>query len=196
MPKKIKWCRGSLPDTQNPDNILLGTVNIDNMYVYGASASLPFQLTDWLTLNANATYLYKGEKTRADAATDYSSMLMLSANAGVKLPKDFYFTLSYFFRSRVEQGELSFGAVNFLNAGLKKTFAGKRWTVSFDASNVLSAPLKLKMKSDAYSSCSRVGNPRSFSVSLTYNFNSGRMFQTKTIEKNADASRLSKDNGL
>lgn len=36
-------------------------------------------------------------------------------------------------------------------------------------------------------------NPVSFNVSLTYNFNVGEMFRAKSIEKNADASRMQKE---
>ena len=85
------------------------------------------------------------------------------------------------------------GALGFLNASLKKTFANNRWTASVSANNILSSSMDLTFVSDQYTSVTKVDNPVSFNVSLTYNFNVGEMFRAKSIEKNADASRMQKE---
>lgn len=193
---KDQMIQGTMADLQNPDNILLSMVNIDRQYMFGAAVSVPFQLAKWWTLNVNPIYIYKGEKMSAEADTDYSGMFFLSANTGITLPKDFYFNVAYFFRSRVRQGEMKVGAMNLLNVSLKKSFAQKRWTVSVGADNLLSSRIKMSVVSDAYHSRTDVKMPVSFNASVTYNFNVGKMFQAKKIEKNSDASRLSKDDGM
>ena len=83
--------------------------------------------------------------------------------------------------------------MGFLNASLKKTFADNRWTASVSANNILSSGIDLTLVSDQYTSVTKVDNPVSFNVSLTYNFNVGEMFRAKSIEKNADASRMQKE---
>lgn len=189
---KDAMMQGSLPDVQNPDNVLFSTINADRQEMYGATLSLPFQFAKWWTLNANVTYFYKGDRLLATDPMRWCHCVNLSANTGFTLPRDFYFNVTYFFQNQVSQGEMTIGALHFLSASLKKTFSGGRWTASLSANNLLKAAMDLTIDTSAYRSVTNVEIPASFGVSLTYNFNVGEMFRTKQIEKNVDASRFTK----
>lgn len=189
---KDAMMQGSLPDVQNPDNVLFSTINADRQEMYGATLSLPFQFVKWWTLNANVSYIYKGDRLLATDPMRWCHCVNLSANTGFTLPRDFYFNVTYFFQNQVSQGEMTIGALHFLSASLKKTFSGGRWTASLSANNLLKAAMNLTIDTSAYRSVTNVEIPASFGVSLTYNFNVGEMFRTKQIEKNVDASRFTK----
>lgn len=183
---------GTIPDSANSDNVLFTMVNADRMYLYGASLSLPLQLTKWWTLNANANVFRMGSRLTADGELLWHPTAMVWCSSGFTLPKDFYAEVSYGFQSRVRQGEVDLRRLNMLGLSLKKTFAGKRWTVSVSVDNLLSSKMDLKLRSAGYTNHLIADNPASFKVSATYNFNAGKMFGTKEIERNADESRFSK----
>ncbi len=188
--------QGSMDDPLNADNILFTTINADNVYNYGASLNLPFQLTNWWSMNANIAYIYTGQRLTADADLEYNNMFFINLNTGFQLPKDFYISASYNYMNRITQGEMQVGPFNYLNASIKKSFANKKWTVAFNANNILGKPMKLRIKSDSYSSYMENSQRASFGLSVTYNFNLGKMFQAKSIEKNADGSRFSKGSSI
>lgn len=185
-----RMIQGLVADAQNPDNVLMSMVNAGKMISYGASLSLPFQLTKWWSLNANVTYSHNNE--RRPEETLRSDMVFVGANTGFTIPKDFYFSVSYYGQNRVRQGNMTMGAMHFLGVSLKKSFARKRWTLSLSAENLLAADVKMKVVSETVRSSTKVPMYPTFSVSATYNFNIGKMFQTRSIEKNDDASRMEK----
>ena len=185
--------QSSVPDPQNPDNIVVSMVNADKIYNYGAAVNLPFQFTKWWTLSVNPIYIRTGQRMQAGGDLEFSNMFFLPVNCGFQLPKDFYFNVSYFYQGKLRQGNMRLGALGFLNASLKKSFSKNRWTASISANNILSSSMDLTFVSDRYTSVTKVDNPVSFNVSLTYNFNVGEMFRVKSIEKNADASRMQKE---
>ena len=187
--------QGSLKDPVNPDNILFSTVNMDDVYNFGASVNLPFQFTDWWSLNVSPTYIRRGERLNVGDKLSYHNLFFMNTSTGVQLPKDFYVSLSYYFMPSITQGEMTVGPFHFMNASIKKSFAGNRWTAALNANNILANPIKFRINTDAYSSYTKMSNPLSVGVSLTYNFNVGKMFQAKKIESNDDASRRQKSSG-
>ncbi len=185
--------QGTMADETNPDNVLFTSVNADNTYMYGASLYLPVQIKDWWTVTGSLTYMINGERLTADGDLDYHSFLNCYLQSGFQLPKDFYFEVSYFGMSRLSMGEMRLKPQHYLNVSLKKSFCKKRWTVSVDANNILSQKLNFQLVSAAgYVSSDTYKNPISFRCSVRYNFNIGKVFQARSIDKNSDGSRLSK----
>lgn len=185
--------QGTVADETNPDNVLFTSVNADNSYMYGASLYLPLQIKDWWSVVASMTYVVNGERLTPNGDLDYHSFCNCYLQSGFQLPKDFYFEVSYFGMSRLSMGEIRLKPQHYLNASVKKSFCKKRWTVSLDANNILSQKLTFKLVSAAgYVNTNVYKNPISFRVSVRYNFNIGKMFQARSIDKNTDDSRLSK----
>ncbi|MDQ9807844.1 outer membrane beta-barrel protein, partial [Acinetobacter baumannii] len=71
------------------------------------------------------------------------------ANTGFTIPKDFYFSVSYYGQNRIRQGNMTMGAMHFLGVSLKKSFAQKRWTLSLSAENLLATDVKMSVVSEA-----------------------------------------------
>lgn len=188
--------QGAMTDPQNPDNALLGQVNADTQYSFGAMLTLPFQFTKWWSLNTNLMYMYLSDRMTAEAPLQHSNLVMVNVNTIFNLPLDFYLTASYMYQSKARFGNMELQPLSFLNASLKKTFDDRRWTVAFNANNLLNASFDFTTRTDGYRNATKMRNPSSFVLSVTYNFNSGKMFQTKRIENNADESRLQKSSGV
>lgn len=187
--------QGAISDPKYPEDVLIGMVSGDSKKGMGAALSLPFQLTKWWSLNANVTYLYYAERMAESEPMAHRNLAFVMLNTGFQLPKDFYISASYFHRTKVKQGMIEVDPFNILNISVKKSFSNKRWTAAVGAYNVLGQSIKFKMFSSGYANRASNENPVLFDVSLTYNFNAGKMFQAKSIEKNADASRMQKDSG-
>ena len=183
--------QNSITDPENPERIINSWANGDNQGNYGISLYLPFQITEWWNLNANLSYMFLREKTTIDAE-DYlnNNLGMINLSTDFQLPLDFYLSLSYSFQSKYKTGNFEIDPMHFLYAKIKKSFAKKRWTASFSANNILVTKQKMKNKGNNYINSSIYKLPISFSLSLRYNFNVGEMFKTRSIEKNADESRL------
>ena len=181
--------QGTMPDPRNPENVLFTTVNADNIYSYGAALNLPFQFTKWWSLNLGVTYVLKGQRMKAHSPLDYNDQLSVVASTGFQLPKEFYISGSYFYMKKFTEGTSTIGPLNFLSFSVKKTFNNRKWTVALNANNVLSKAVEVRLRSMNYVSTMKMDMPASVGLSVTYNFNAGKIFQAKSIESNADESR-------
>lgn len=189
--------QATMADKSNPQNVLLTTVNFDKQYMYGVSLNLPFQIKDWWTLTGNVTYVCNGERREQKGDLEYHSILNWYVNTGFQMPKDFYLEISYYGQNKITMGEITVTPTHYINASLKKTFAQRRWTASVGVDNVLCRGTEFSLNSAAgYRTKSKFENPASFTCSLTYNFNLGKAFQARHVDRNNDASRMSKQGGM
>ncbi|MDY5899781.1 MAG: outer membrane beta-barrel protein, partial [Candidatus Limisoma sp.] len=130
----------------------------------------------------------------------FANNLYVSLNTGFQLPKDWYISASYFQTNRHEEATMSVNPFSNLNAGIKKSFKNRKWTAAINAENILCHTTRFTTyavgkgfnEKNSYTSTQSIKQPVSISVSLTYNFNVGKMFQAKSIEKNVDESRTQK----
>ena len=195
--KQDPMMQGSMVDPENPHNVLFTTLNAENFYTYGAYLGIPLQPTKWLTINTGLTYIYQGERLNVGGDLNYNSQFFANGSVGIQLPADFYFTTQYFYRHKTTSGEINVNSMHFLNASLKKSFANGKWNASVGVNNILGKPSRFSINSAAgYVSETKVEMPLSVHCSLTYNFNAGKMFQAKRIEKNDDPSRKAKSEGV
>ena len=98
--------QGAMTDPQNPDNALLGQVNADTQYSFGAMLTLPFQFTKWWSLNTNLMYMYLSDRMTAEAPLQHSNLVMVNVNTIFNLPLDFYLTASYMYQSKTRFGNM------------------------------------------------------------------------------------------
>ncbi|MGM9802282.1 MAG: outer membrane beta-barrel protein [Candidatus Limisoma sp.] len=192
--------QGTMPDENDPRNVLFTNINLDKNVTLGANVNLPIQITKWWNFNANVTYMHRQIQLNANGDKTYANSLYISLNTGFQLPKDWYISASYFGSNRGKDATMSVNPFSNLNAGIKKSFANRKWTAAINANNILCHTMRFTTyavgngfnNTNSYASTQRIKQPVSFSVSLTYNFNVGKRFQAKSIEKNADESRTQK----
>ena len=185
--------QGTLPDPDNRDNVIFTNVNIEDMKGFGASLNLPFQIKEWWTLNFNGTYIHSQSKTSAEGRTTYGNKWYFSVNTGFQLPLDFYLSLNYFGLTKQEDPGMIVSPWHMLGASIKKSFAKEMdcvvWSTQYLRQRLQIYKLRIRRLIRQHS---KMENPVSFSLSLTYNFNVGEMFSAKKIISNTDESRTAK----
>ena len=187
--------QGTIEDPEDPKNILFSNVNLDKSNSFGASVNLPLQLTKWWSLNANVTYIHAQQRRSIDSKKVYANTVYMSFNTGFQLPKDFYIAANYFGTNYMKGASMEISPFKFLNASIKKSFDNKKWTASVGVENILGSSTRFKtISEDGSVSTQKFNQKPTFNFSITYNFNVGKKFQAKSIEKNVDESRTQKSN--
>lgn len=181
-------------DPENPDLLQLAWVNYDATKSYYASANLPFQPAKWWQLNANITYMRRGQRVEQHGAEEFFNWGFVNLSTTFTLPAKFYIDLSYRYQSRLDLGNCWVEPDHRLQAGLKKRF-GDRFTASFSVENLLDQGQKIGARGDGFVRTVSVRQPwsnRSFRIRVTYNFKSGKAFKRKAVEAGSadEKSRL------
>lgn len=183
-----------LADEQDPNILYIQWVNYDSSHDYYVTADLPFQLTKWWTLNANLFYTRTGQ--RLDQHTDemFQNFYRGRFSTTFSLPAKFYIDLSYSYQSGITLGNVRVEAMQRLNAGIKKRF-GDRFTLSFQANNLLNERQIINAEGDGFHRNVKVRQPwnnRQYSIRATWNFKAGKAFNRKLVEAGSaeEKSRL------
>lgn len=181
-------------DPANPNNIYLTYGNEAsesslNVYIGG-----PIQVTKWMMIVPNITYVHSMQKENADSKWAGYNYLFCGASTTFTLPDNFYISADVFYHSRVHQGNMIVSPNTYGSVSVKKTLCDRRWTLSAGIDNIFQRGEKVTAISTSYDRHLRINQYRSFTASVTYNFNSGKKFKVKKVEDSNDSSRLMKSN--
>ncbi len=186
-----------LQDENDPNVSFIQPINMDNQESFYVSANLPFQLTPWWSLNANVTYMRRGEKMHSTSDVFYQNMLFANAQTTFTLPKSFYITASCFGMSDVYSGNMLVEGRTVASVALKKQFAKKRFTASIMANSLFGKNQRITSTTETMTqlieSTNGWGLPR-IGLSLSYNFKAGKEYQHRAGVESAsgdDAGRMS-----
>ncbi|MCM1151610.1 MAG: outer membrane beta-barrel protein [Alistipes sp.] len=171
-------------DPENPDLLQLAWINFDTTKSWYLAANAPLQPTKWWTLNLNATYVRQGQRVAENAPEKHYDFFYASASTTFALPAKFWIDLSYHYQSRQTVSNCWVEAMHFTDASVKKRF-GERFTVAFSVRNPIERMQHIGARGEGF--VRRVDvfqnwNSRSFRLSLTYNFKSGKAFRRKNVE--------------
>ena len=181
-------------DPENPDLLQLAWINYDATKSYYASVNLPFQPAKWWQLNANVTYMRRGQRVEQHGAEEFFNWGFVNLSTTFTLPAKFYIDLSYRYQSRLDLGNCWVKPDHRLQAGLKKRF-GDRFTASFSVENLLDQGQVIGARGDGFvrtMKAKQTWSNRSFRIGVTYNFKSGKAFKRKAVEAGSadEKSRL------
>lgn len=181
-------------DPENPDLLQLAWVNYDATKGYYLSANLPFQPAKWWQLNANVTYMRRGQRVEQHGAEEFFNWGFVNLSTTFTLPAKFFIDLSYRYQSRLDLGNCWVEPDHRLQAGLKKRF-GDRFTASFSVENLLDQGQLIGARGDGFVrtvKARQTWSNRSFRIGVTWNFKSGRAFKRKAVEAGSadEKSRL------
>ena len=181
-------------DPENPDLLQLAWVNYDATKNCYASVNLPFQPAKWWQLNANVTYMRRGQRVEQHGAEEFFNWGFVNLSTTFTLPAKFYIDLSYRYQSRLDLGNCWVEPDHRLQAGVKKRF-GDRFTASFSVQNLLDQGQEIGAHGDGFvrtMKARQTWSNRSFRIGLTYNFKSGKAFKRKAVEAGSadEKSRL------
>ncbi len=181
-------------DPENPDLLQLAWINFDTTKSYYAAVNIPLQLTKWWSLNLNATYIRQGQRIEAYGPEKHYDFFYTNASTTFTLPAKFYVDLSYHYQNRWVLGNCWVEPAHFTDASIKKRF-GDRFTVAFSVRNPIEQRQHIGARGEGFVRRVDVDQnwcSRSFRLSLTYNFKTGKAFRYKNVEAgaNEEKSRL------
>ncbi len=183
-----------MADPENPDLLQLAWVNYDTTKGYYFSANLPFQPAKWWQLNANLTYMRRGQRVEQHGTEEFFNWGFVNLSTTFTLPAKFFIDMSYRYQSRLDLGNCWVKPDHRLQVGLKKRF-GDRFTASFSVQNLLDQGQVIGARGDGFVrtvDVKQIWSNRSFRVGVTYNFKSGKAFNRKAVEAGSadEKSRL------
>lgn len=160
--------------------------------VYGINVYAPIQITKWWNTSLNISFASLRQKETKELP--YSTCNLLNANISFRfnLPHNFYIETSAYIQNKVRLGSIEMQPMCWLNASIKKTFDNNKWAIALSGDNILNRSNKINGISNEYTRSYLVKSNIKTSVSVSYNFNSGKKFKAHNIESNSDASRLNK----
>ena len=162
---------------------------------YYATISLPFQLTDWWTLNINATATYNGLRIDSNSPQQFHFMADGNAQTTFILPKEFYIDLSYSGMTNQYIANMKVESMHRLNFALKKHFFDSQLLLSAGVNNLIPVNRVLVAKTAETTRTLKSYYPWDkpmFVFSASWSFNKGKEFRQKMIERGVDSGRLMK----
>lgn len=185
----------TLVDTENPELLILQTINYPTLNNYYASVNLPFQFTKWWSANINLTAMYMGQRIYPDEPVRRNFMGVANAQMSFTLPKNFFIELDGMYMHGAQAGNTRIGDFGNLNLTLKKRMLDNKLTLSLGAQNLIPTKQRIYIEEDSFSRLMIVDQPWQrigAKFSISYNFNSGKQFRAKSVESGSadDRSRL------
>ena len=181
-------------DSENPDLLQVAWVNYDATKGYYLSVNLPFQPAKWWQLNADITYMRRGQRVDQHGAEEFFDWGFVNLSTTLTLPAKFYIDLSYRYQSRIDLGNCWVNPDHRLQAGVKKRF-GDRFTASFSVQNLLDQGQVIGARGDGFVrtvDARQTWSNRTYRIGVTWNFKSGKAFKRKAVEAGSadEKSRL------
>ena len=182
-------------NVDDPNNVCFINENMHSSQNYYATISLPFQLTDWWTLNINATATYNGLRIDSNSPQQFHFMADGNAQTTFILPKEFYIDLSYSGMTNQYIANMKVESMHRLNFALKKHFFDSQLLLSAGVNNLIPVNSVLVAKTAETTRTLKSYYPWDkpmFVFSASWSFNKGKEFRQKMIERGVDSGRLMK----
>lgn len=179
----------TLQDPNDPNMLILSPCNlktIDNWYF---TVNLPFQLTKWWTLNANAIYLYLGMTVPPSTEITYHHVFQCNSSTTFTLPRKFIIDVNYFGMSKFYMGNTAVKPQHRLSLTLKKRLADDRLTIAAGVDNLFAENQIVTIEAEGLSRRVEIEQPwnaRRYSLRISYNFKAGKAFRSRSVESGAN----------
>ena len=173
-------------DPRDPNMLILTRQNMPDYNWYYASLSAPAQLTKWWQWNTNISYMCLGERMSAESPLNHHNFFSWYTSMTFQLPKKFILECSYNGMTSMTISNVSVGERHSLNFSVKKRLLKDRMTLTLSANNVLGQAQEITASQPEFRRTYRIHQAwgdRSFVVGINYNFNAGKAFQSKSVER-------------
>lgn len=192
--------QATLVDKQNPELLILQTINYPTFNNYYMSVNLPFQITKWWSTNVNLNAMYLGQRVYADEPLRRNFMLFASAQMSFTLPHNFFIELDGNFMHGAQAGNTRIADKGNMNITIKKRLLNNKLTLALGAINIIDTPQRIYINESTFNRTMTVRQPwGSFGAkfTITYNFNAGKQFRAKSVESGSadDRSRIGSGGG-
>ena len=180
-------------DEGDPKMMNITHTNLPTLNQYSLSANLPITVTKWWNWNINLTGLIMEQQMTPTSERTTHPMWRYSTQATFTLPKQFYIDLSAYGMSKATVSNATVFERHSMSATLKKRFKDA-WVVSCSFNDIIPANQELKFVQDdvqRYMSTKQFGSSFRVRIGATWNFKSGKQFNSKSIDRGSDnESRL------
>lgn len=185
----------TLVDAQNPELLILQTINYPTLNNFYASVNLPFQFTKWWSANFNITGMYMGQRIYPDEPIRRIFMCVGNGQMSFTLPKNFFIELDGMYLHGAQVGNTKIADFGNLNLTLKKRMLDNKLTLSLGAQNLIPTSQRITIKEPTFERVMIASQPWQrigVKFSISYNFNSGKQFRAKSVESGSadDRGRL------
>lgn len=179
-------------DVAHPERMYLTWGNAGEIHSGFIHADGFIRPLGWLSLYAGATYVIERQRLAEVMPAETDSYIQVVGNVSFILPRGFNLSLNCFYNSQMTIGNIKVYPILNLNPTIQKSL-GRHWNISLGAENLLRRTSKIRTQSAGYDRLTSTRNALAVKLGITYNFNSGKRFNSRRIEKNTDPSRLSKE---
>ncbi len=170
------------------DFIYYQHVNSAKQNTYGVVMSLPFDVTKWFTFNYDIRALRM--ITRSEMADTDCFFADMSANLNFTLPRNFFFEVYGWWMSKVEVGTLTQLPIGDIDIALKKRLKNNKLTLSLGVDKVIECRQRVHSQGAGFKErLNQTNQPRIVRASVSYNFNAGKKFSSRTVETGASEER-------
>lgn len=187
--------QATIVDAENPELLILQTINYPTMNNYFASVNLPFQFTKWWQANLNLTGMYMGQRIYPDEPIRRNFMAFANGQMTFTLPKEFYIELSGRYMHGLVAGNTKLADQGNMNISLKKRLLDNKLTLKLGVDNIIPQTQDIIIEEPTFKRVMNVDQPwmrPMVNFSVSYNFNSGKQFRAKSVESGSadDLGRL------
>ena len=187
--------QATIVDAENPELLIIQTINYPTMNNYFASVNLPFQFTKWWQANFNLMGMYMGQRIYPDEPIRRNFMGFASAQMTFTLPKEFYIELSGRYMHGLVAGNTKLADMGNMNLSVKKRLVDNKLTLKLGVDNIIPQTQGITIEEPTFKRVMNVDQPwmrPMVNFSISYNFNTGKQFRAKSVESGSadDLGRL------
>lgn len=185
----------TLVDSQNPELLILQSINYPTLNSYYASVNLPFQFTKWWSANFNLMGMYMGQRIYVDEPVRHNFMAFASGQMSFILPKNFFIELSGRYMHGMTAGNTTIDDTGNMDLSIKKRLLDNKLTLKLGVNNIVPTTQHITIEEASFKRTMTIDQPWSrpmANFSISYNFNSGKQFRAKSVESGSaeDLGRL------
>ncbi len=179
-------------DELDPQQMNLTRVNMPILHQYIATVNLPVTLTKWWTWNTNLTGGIQEQMLTPESAKEFNEFAQWSSSMTFTLPKEFFVDVDYWGYTNVVESNVEVKGKQSLSLSVKKKIK-KAWTLSCMFNELVPRKTKLVFGDEEFTRMlHQYGFNENFRVRLgvTWNFQSGKQFRNKAVERAEGESRM------
>ena len=184
--------QATMVDAENPELLILQTINYPTMNNYFASVNLPFQFTKWWQANFNIMGMYMGQRIYPDEPIRRNFMGFANAQMTFTLPKEFYIELSGRYMHGLVAGNTKLADMGNMNLSVKKRLVDNKLTLKLGVDNIIPQTQDITIEEPTFKRVMNVDQPwmrPMVNFSVSYNFNTGKQFRAKSVESGSAEDR-------
>ena len=187
--------QATIVDAENPELLILQTINYPTINNYFASVNLPFQFTKWWQANINLMGMYMGQRIYPDEPIRRNFMAYANAQMTFSLPKEFYIELSGRYLHGLVAGNTKIADMGNMNLSVKKRLLDNKLTLKLGVDDIIPQTQDITIEEPTFKRVMNVDQPwmrPMVNFSISYNFNTGKQFRAKSVESGSadDLGRL------